>query len=151
MFGVTVKIQSADNKLIQVRNNLRCLSFKSYMVIKARFKRRTFHVPNLMQMRKIYCCRSFALDSAHVKFDVWNGPKSLCLALSCASQAAQAHNARSYIFLLVRKLSTKRDMSVAYHYDRLWLRETWLSPCSKCCVTTVWIIKLWMGTQRFYW
>ena len=50
MFGVTVKIQSADNKLIQVRNNLRCLSFKSYMVI-----------------------------------------KSLCLALSCASQAAQAH------------------------------------------------------------
>ena len=78
MFGVAVKIQSADNKLIQVRNNLRCLSFKSYMVI-----------------------------------------KSLCLALSCASQAAQAHNARSYIFLLVRKLSMKRDMSVAYYYDRL--------------------------------
>ena len=40
--------------------------------------------------------------------------KSVCLALSCASQAAQAHNARSYIFSLVRKLSTKRDMSVAY-------------------------------------
>ena len=36
----------------------------------ARFKRRTLHVPNLMQMRKIYCFRSFALDSAHVKFDV---------------------------------------------------------------------------------
>ena len=35
MFGVTVKIQSADNKLIQVRNNLRFLSFKSYMVIKS--------------------------------------------------------------------------------------------------------------------
>ena len=34
---------------------------------KARFKRRTLHVPNLMQMRKIYCFRSFALDSAHVK------------------------------------------------------------------------------------
>ena len=28
---------------------------------KARFKRRTLHVPNLMQMRKIYCFRSFAL------------------------------------------------------------------------------------------
>ena len=28
-----------------------------------------------MQMRKIYCFHSFALDSAHVKFDVWNGPK----------------------------------------------------------------------------
>ena len=37
---------------------------------KARFKRRTLHVPNLMQRRKIYCFRSFALDSAHVKFDV---------------------------------------------------------------------------------
>ena len=37
---------------------------------KARFKRRTLHVPNLMQMRKIYCFRSFALDSAHEKFDV---------------------------------------------------------------------------------
>ena len=37
---------------------------------KARFKHRTLHVPNLMQMRKIYCFRSFALDSAHEKFDV---------------------------------------------------------------------------------
>ena len=37
---------------------------------KVQFKRRTLHVPNLMQMRKIYCFRSFALDSAHVKFDV---------------------------------------------------------------------------------
>ena len=27
-----------------------------------------------MQMRKIYCFRSFALDSAHEKFDVWTGP-----------------------------------------------------------------------------
>ena len=72
MLGVTVKIQSADNKLIPVRNNLRCLSFKSYMLI-----------------------------------------KSVCLALVCASQAAQAHNGRSY-FLLVRELSTKRDMSAAY-------------------------------------
>ena len=38
---------------------------------KARFKRRTLHVPNLMQMRKIYCFSSFALCIfAHVKFDV---------------------------------------------------------------------------------
>ena len=44
---------------------------------KARFKRRTLHVPNLMQMRKIYCFRSFALDSAHVKFDVWTGSNSV--------------------------------------------------------------------------
>ena len=32
-----------------------------------------FQTSNLMQMRKIYCCRSFALDSAHEKFDIWNG------------------------------------------------------------------------------
>ena len=44
------------------------------LVTQARFKRRTLHVPNLMQMRKIYCFRWFALDSAHIKFDVWNGP-----------------------------------------------------------------------------
>ena len=27
-----------------------------------------------MLMRKIYDSRSFALDSVHVKFNVWNGP-----------------------------------------------------------------------------
>ena len=30
-----------------------------------------------MQMRKIYCFRSFALDSAHEKFDFWTGPNPL--------------------------------------------------------------------------
>ena len=73
LLGVTVKIQSADNKLIQVRNNLRCLSFKSYMI------------------------------------------KYVCLALSFASQAAQAYKYISkLLFLLVRERSTKRDMSLAY-------------------------------------
>ena len=52
---------------------------RSFKPDKARFKRRTLHVPNLMQMRKIYCFRSFALDSGHVMFDVWNGPKALPL------------------------------------------------------------------------
>ena len=33
-------------------------------------KCRILHVPNLMQMRKIYCFRSFTLDSAQVKCDV---------------------------------------------------------------------------------
>ena len=42
---------------------------------KAQFKRRTFHVPNLMQMSENNRFFSFALDSAHVKFDVWTGPK----------------------------------------------------------------------------
>ena len=37
---------------------------------KARFKRRTLHVPNLMQMSENNRFCSFALDSAHVKFDV---------------------------------------------------------------------------------
>ena len=40
------------------------------IVFKARFKRRTLHVPNLMQMRENNRLFSFALDSAHVKFDV---------------------------------------------------------------------------------
>ena len=39
------------------------------------FKRRILQVPNLMEMRKFYCFRSFALDSEHVKCDVWNGCK----------------------------------------------------------------------------
>ena len=42
---------------------------------KAQFKRRTSHVPNLMQMSENNRFFSFALDSAHVKFDVWTGPK----------------------------------------------------------------------------
>ena len=37
---------------------------------KAQFKRRTLHVPNLMQMSENNRFCSFALDSAHVKFDV---------------------------------------------------------------------------------
>ena len=36
----------------------------------ARFKRRIFHVPNLMQMSENNRLFSFALDSAHVKCDV---------------------------------------------------------------------------------
>ena len=39
-------------------------------VAKARFKRRILHVPNLMQMRENNRFFSFALDSAHVKYDV---------------------------------------------------------------------------------
>ena len=47
---------------------------------KAGAKRRTSHVPNLMLMlmSKFYCSTStsFALDSAHVKFDFRPGPKA---------------------------------------------------------------------------
>ena len=71
MLGVTVKIQSVNNKLIQVRNNLRCLSFKSYMI------------------------------------------KYVCLALSCASQVAQAHNARSYIYFY---LYANVQRNVTHHW-----------------------------------
>ena len=38
--------------------------------LKARFKRRTSHVPNLMLMSKNNRFCSLALDLAHVKFDV---------------------------------------------------------------------------------
>ena len=41
-----------------------------FLTFKARFKRRTSHVPNLMLMRKNNRFCSLALDSAHVKFDV---------------------------------------------------------------------------------
>ena len=37
---------------------------------KARFKRRTLHVPNLMQTSKNNRFFSFELDSAHVKFHI---------------------------------------------------------------------------------
>ena len=40
---------------------------------KAQFECRTSHVPNRMLIRKIFCSNSFALDSAHEKFDVRPG------------------------------------------------------------------------------
>ena len=63
-----LELQNPEFKILAVQN----LEFRILAVVnsKARFKRRTLHVPNLMQMRKIHCFRSFALDSAHVKFDV---------------------------------------------------------------------------------
>ena len=39
------------------------------------FKRGISHVPNLMQMRKIYCFRLFSLDSAHVICGIKTGLK----------------------------------------------------------------------------
>ena len=57
--------------LIKYADFMSLLSLPSTSLLrKARFKRRILHVLNLMQMRKIYCFRSFALDSAHVKCDV---------------------------------------------------------------------------------
>ena len=52
------------------------LSFQSLILhsSKARFKRHILHVPNLMQMRENNRFFSFALDAAHVKCDVYNGP-----------------------------------------------------------------------------
>ena len=43
-------------------------------ITKAKFRRRTSHEPNRMQMRKILCSPSLAFDSAHVKYGVWTGP-----------------------------------------------------------------------------
>ena len=39
-------------------------------VAKAKFRRRTSHEPNRMQMRKILCSPSFAFNSSHVKYGV---------------------------------------------------------------------------------
>ena len=71
-----------------------------------------------------------------------------------SATGAQAHNARRYIifFLLLCERSAKRDMwHILLHNKRIWLCETWLSPRSiwRCCVTTVWIYKVCMETQRF--
>ena len=62
----------------------------TFFASEARFKRRTLHVPNLMQMRKIYCFRSFALDSAHEKFDVWTGPERIPFLVFSPGVAASA-------------------------------------------------------------
>ena len=40
----------------------------------SQFKRRTLHLPNLMQISKYNSFCSLALGSAHVKLDVWRGP-----------------------------------------------------------------------------
>ena len=42
----------------------------------AKFRRRTSHEPNRMEMRKILCSPSLAFDSAHVKYGVWTWPES---------------------------------------------------------------------------
>ena len=41
---------------------------------KAKFRRRTSHEQNRVQMRKILCSPSLAFDSAHVKYGVWTWP-----------------------------------------------------------------------------
>ena len=46
-----------------------------FTITKAKFRRRTSHEPNRMQMRKILCSPSLAFDSAHVKYVVWTWPK----------------------------------------------------------------------------
>ena len=49
---------------------------KAVADVKAQFKRRTFHVPNRMQisLNKGFC--SLTLHSAHEKFDVWAVPET---------------------------------------------------------------------------
>ena len=56
-----------------VRNNVSLFT----RAFKAKFRRRISHEPNRMQMSKILCSPSLAFDSAHVKYGVWTGPKSI--------------------------------------------------------------------------
>ena len=55
-------------------NNLNFqLAFVHTDATEARFKRRTSHLPNSMQINLNKRLSSFTLSSVHVKFDVWNG------------------------------------------------------------------------------
>ena len=54
-----------------------------------------------------------------------------------------------FFFLIFMRMFSARNVtrlpptSTILHNDRVWLHETWPSPCSMwwCCVTTVWIYK----------
>ena len=72
-----------------------------------------------MQMRKIYCFRSFALDSAHVKFDVWNGPKS---PSSKQIFTHSGHNLHSCFFFLHVQFIFWASWWVL---SSLWSKTTW--------------------------
>ena len=55
-------------------NNLNFqLAFVHTDATEARFKRRTSHLPNSMQINLNKRLSSFTLSSVYVKFDVWNG------------------------------------------------------------------------------
>ena len=63
-------------------------------------------------IRKIYCFRSFALDSAHVKFDVWTGPKyTYVLTQICVKTL--------FSFDMVPPLTTQRTVfgRTTYNFD----------------------------------
>ena len=67
MFAVMFSLGDFNHSIADILHAKRSVNI---LMLKSRFKRRILHVPNLMQMRKIYCFRSFALDSAHVNCDV---------------------------------------------------------------------------------
>ena len=84
-------------------------------------KRWTFRVPNLMQMssNKAFC--SFALDSAHEKFDVWTRPyifKWWCdelLSFELNKMAADKDGFSSYAAVLVTE-----DLAETETEERRW-------------------------------
>ena len=89
-------------------------------VCEAHFKRRTLHVPNLMQMSENKRFISFALDSAHVKFDVWNRPElppakdrafaPVCFQLKGSSSAIFYYGTKHHT--VSRKLRPTRSHSI---------------------------------------
>ena len=81
--------------------------------------------------------------------------KYVCLALSFASQAAQAHKYISkLLFLLVRERSRKKDMSLAYtilitiEFDYV-KSDSRLAAYEGVVLQRFKFIKICMGTQRF--
>ena len=63
-------IEDEADLVKRFRIPVRSIKVSERSITKARFKRRTLHVPILMQMSENNRFFSFALDSAHVQFDV---------------------------------------------------------------------------------
>ncbi len=59
-----------NEKYLYTEHVRRLISSKDFKTFKACFRRRTFHVPNLMQMSSNKDLRSLTLGSTHEKFGV---------------------------------------------------------------------------------
>ena len=70
--------RTCENYLITSTNIIaRWIISHAFKMYKAKFRRRTSHEPNRMQMRENKGFCSFAFDSAHVKYGVWTWPNLL--------------------------------------------------------------------------
>ena len=107
---------------------------------KAKFRRRTSHEPNRIQMRKIHCSPSFTFDSAHMKYGVWTWPKKKSHFLTWTNGVASRRKLKTWGYLrhrLVRACAHLRWLELTYDDLRsLWSRSNLLESQSK--FFTVW-------------